>query len=632
MQPSELAKIALLLFCADVLTRRADSLHDWRAWRPVARRRRWSRLPRDPRTRPRLDRRARPHRRIAAARRGRAHEAPGTLIVGIGVALSALLAVAAPYRRARVFAFLDPWSDTSNTGYQIAQSLIALGSGGVDGVGLGAGRAKWMFLPNAHTDFIFAIIGEELGLDRLPARARAVRRVRARRLPRRAHAPPIASACCSRPASRRGSSARPRSTSARSSVCCPCRDHPAVPVGRRLVARVLDGRRGHARQRGPAVARPSAGAATAPSGAGERPHVFACSRAAAPAGTCIRRWRSRRSSSRAATRRRRCASSAAAADRKAASCPTRASRSTCCRDAACSADSRSRTSACSSRRSSRSCARSGLVRKYRPRVVVGFGGYASLPCVVAALDLAHPAHRARTGLRASGSPIASVCDSARTSPRRCPASKARRSCHRQPGARRVPRSRADPPASRRSSPRSAARSAPRTINQADARAATTAGATARMSPCTTSRAPATRRSARRARGAAPDRRRARLRAGRVRAAHARSSSSGRPSRCAGPARARSPSSRPPGLPAVLVPLAGRAERPPGPQRGDARGTPARWSSCPTPSATRRASTPSSRSCSPHPDRLDAMASAPRAGSRRPDAAARLADLVEAARA
>ncbi len=78
--------------------------------------------------------------------------------------LVTVLAFAAPYRRARMFAFLHPWHDLANTGYQIAQSLIALGSGGVNGVGLGAGRAKWMFLPNAHTDFIFAIIGEELGL------------------------------------------------------------------------------------------------------------------------------------------------------------------------------------------------------------------------------------------------------------------------------------------------------------------------------------------------------------------------------------------------------------------------------------------------------------------------------------
>jgi cell division protein FtsW len=74
------------------------------------------------------------------------------------------LAFAAPYRRARMLAFMHPWKDQANTGYQIAQSLIALGSGGVNGVGLGAGRAKWLFLPNAHTDFIFAVIGEELGL------------------------------------------------------------------------------------------------------------------------------------------------------------------------------------------------------------------------------------------------------------------------------------------------------------------------------------------------------------------------------------------------------------------------------------------------------------------------------------
>jgi cell division protein FtsW len=80
------------------------------------------------------------------------------------VVLSAGLAMAAPYRRARMFAYLDPWKDKSNTGYQITQSLIAIGSGGLTGVGLGAGRAKWLFLPNAHTDFIFAVIGEELGL------------------------------------------------------------------------------------------------------------------------------------------------------------------------------------------------------------------------------------------------------------------------------------------------------------------------------------------------------------------------------------------------------------------------------------------------------------------------------------
>ena len=72
------------------------------------------------------------------------------------------LAIAAPYRQARVLAFLDPWADPTNTGYQNIQSLVGLASGGVAGVGLGASRAKWGFLPT-HSDFIFAIIGEELG-------------------------------------------------------------------------------------------------------------------------------------------------------------------------------------------------------------------------------------------------------------------------------------------------------------------------------------------------------------------------------------------------------------------------------------------------------------------------------------
>src|SRR5207302_1644245 len=87
-----------------------------------------------------------------------------TLVGGAAVVSATVLALAEPYRRARVFAFLNPSSDASNATYQISQSLIAIGSGGLTGVGLGAGRAKWLFLPNAHTDFIFAIIGEELGL------------------------------------------------------------------------------------------------------------------------------------------------------------------------------------------------------------------------------------------------------------------------------------------------------------------------------------------------------------------------------------------------------------------------------------------------------------------------------------
>jgi cell division protein FtsW len=81
-----------------------------------------------------------------------------------GTALAVFGALAEPYRRARVTAFLDPWKDPLNTGYQTIQSLIALGSGGWFGVGLGASRQKWSYIPNSHTDFIFAILGEEMGL------------------------------------------------------------------------------------------------------------------------------------------------------------------------------------------------------------------------------------------------------------------------------------------------------------------------------------------------------------------------------------------------------------------------------------------------------------------------------------
>ncbi len=69
-----------------------------------------------------------------------------------------------PYQRARIFAFIDPWKDPQNTGFHIIQSLLALGSGGLAGAGLGASRAKYFFLPEQYTDFIFSVLGEELGL------------------------------------------------------------------------------------------------------------------------------------------------------------------------------------------------------------------------------------------------------------------------------------------------------------------------------------------------------------------------------------------------------------------------------------------------------------------------------------
>ena len=69
-----------------------------------------------------------------------------------------------PYRRARVFSFLDPWSDAQGSGFQIVQAMIGIGSGGFTGAGLGEGVGKISYLPEAHTDMIFAVIGEELGL------------------------------------------------------------------------------------------------------------------------------------------------------------------------------------------------------------------------------------------------------------------------------------------------------------------------------------------------------------------------------------------------------------------------------------------------------------------------------------
>lgn len=71
--------------------------------------------------------------------------------------------ISEPYRWKRVVAFLDPWKDAQGSGFQLVQSFIALGSGGLSGVGLGEGKQKLSFLPEVHTDFIFSMIGEELG-------------------------------------------------------------------------------------------------------------------------------------------------------------------------------------------------------------------------------------------------------------------------------------------------------------------------------------------------------------------------------------------------------------------------------------------------------------------------------------
>ncbi|HEX2063191.1 MAG TPA: putative lipid II flippase FtsW [Acidimicrobiales bacterium] len=164
MQPSELAKLALVVFLAGLLARRGDR-RDYR--REVLR----------------------PALLVFGAVGGLVLCQPdmGTTVVlgcvvltmlfvggaplrtmaglvGVTVVASFVLGMVEPYRRARMLSFLNPWADPGNTGYQVVQSLVGLGTGGTTGVGVGASRAKWGFLPNAHTDFIFAIIGEELGL------------------------------------------------------------------------------------------------------------------------------------------------------------------------------------------------------------------------------------------------------------------------------------------------------------------------------------------------------------------------------------------------------------------------------------------------------------------------------------
>jgi cell division protein FtsW len=86
------------------------------------------------------------------------------ILMGLA-ALSALTAliVTSPYRLERLLSFLNPWADAQGSGYQLVQSLLAIGSGGVTGQGLGASLQKLFYLPEAHTDFIFAIVVEELG-------------------------------------------------------------------------------------------------------------------------------------------------------------------------------------------------------------------------------------------------------------------------------------------------------------------------------------------------------------------------------------------------------------------------------------------------------------------------------------
>lgn len=85
-------------------------------------------------------------------------------VIAVSIPAVIALIIAAPYRLKRILAFIDPWKDSQGTGYQLIQSFYAFGMGWITGVGIGSSKQKLYFLPEAHTDFIFSLIGEETGL------------------------------------------------------------------------------------------------------------------------------------------------------------------------------------------------------------------------------------------------------------------------------------------------------------------------------------------------------------------------------------------------------------------------------------------------------------------------------------
>jgi cell division protein FtsW len=163
IQPSEFAKLSLALFAADLIARRSHMTHDNRAVLiPVM----FVALITSSLV---LLQPSQGTATIIVALAmillflgGVSAWSLGSVTVGLLVMFAAM-ALSSPYRRARLSSWSDPFNDPDGAGYQTVQSLVGVASGGVDGVGLGAGRAKWGFLPFAHTDFIFSVIAEELG-------------------------------------------------------------------------------------------------------------------------------------------------------------------------------------------------------------------------------------------------------------------------------------------------------------------------------------------------------------------------------------------------------------------------------------------------------------------------------------
>jgi cell division protein FtsW len=164
IQPSELMKLALAVFAADLLARRADRVHEPSAVVVpilvvlgiagvlVLKQ-------------PDLGTALVLACITLALLYGGGVPLRPVLKVLAGVAVLALiLGLAEPYRRERLLSFVNPFAHAQGSGYQVVQSLVGLGSGRLWGLGLAGGREKWGLLPNAHTDFIFSVIGEQVGL------------------------------------------------------------------------------------------------------------------------------------------------------------------------------------------------------------------------------------------------------------------------------------------------------------------------------------------------------------------------------------------------------------------------------------------------------------------------------------
>ena len=164
VQPSELSKLALVIFLAYFLEKRAgEEGNFWRTFLPAGIVTCWLAglivIEPDLGTALMLALIFAVMVYTAGARLLHLGLAAAPAIIGV-----ALLLIFVPFRMKRMITFLDPWADPQGGGFQVVQSLIAVGSGGPNGLGFAQGKQKMLFLPFAHSDFIFAVVGEELGL------------------------------------------------------------------------------------------------------------------------------------------------------------------------------------------------------------------------------------------------------------------------------------------------------------------------------------------------------------------------------------------------------------------------------------------------------------------------------------